>query len=648
MRSKECWWLPLCATVFACNGPSPDWNDGSAATTGDSQDRAPDERPAVRAAVPPPPISGGTLVMVGDTDYAVASDPDRDRVYVVDLSYAGHKHTIELEPGDEPGRLTVDADGNVHVATRRGGAVVAIDPNHGEILGRRSVCPNPRGIVYDEQADALHVACAGGELVTMPASGGEPTRRLELGPDLRDVVMTPEGLVATRFRSARVLRVGDDGTIIEEQSLPTIHEPEGVPETKSPSVAWRTVATPDGEWLMVHQLSSNRTLPDGGPPDDSDDDDDTIATDDGSPPPDNGPAADGGGGGEDDGGGGGGGGGGGYGAPDPCGGAVNSAITVGSSSYVTRTSGPLADTVLAVDVAISPSGKQFAIAIAGREDDGEGLDGVMVLGSDSLTDSLRPNCEDHDRIPIGSGQLTALTFDWQGRLVVQSREPAQIVRYDLHTGVRLAVDLQQSSVDDTGHTLFHRDAGDGISCASCHPEGGDDGRVWQFASLGPRHTPALNVGLEGTEPFHWQGDLEDIDTLFNEVHHDRMGGRLQSDDRRDALKSWMFALPIPNPERRPVDVAVIRGAAAFSDWGCAECHSGPSLDGRTKTAALGTDIDLQIPPLRGVALHPPYMHDGSVPDLRTAVTDMVERTQPSRGLPSDEEVADIVAYLESL
>ena len=39
--------------------------------------------------VAPPAISGGTLRVLRDGHTAVAADPDRDRVYIVDLRHAG-------------------------------------------------------------------------------------------------------------------------------------------------------------------------------------------------------------------------------------------------------------------------------------------------------------------------------------------------------------------------------------------------------------------------------------------------------------------------------------------------------------------------------------------------------------------------------
>src|SRR4051794_20451409 len=86
-----------------------------------------------------PPLTGGTLLALSDGTTAVASDPDRDQVYIVDLSTNAVRATVALQAGDEPGRLVEDGAGQVHVALRRGGAVVSIDPVGGTINGRRIV-----------------------------------------------------------------------------------------------------------------------------------------------------------------------------------------------------------------------------------------------------------------------------------------------------------------------------------------------------------------------------------------------------------------------------------------------------------------------------------------------------------------------------
>ena len=58
---------------------------------------------------------------------AVAADPDRDVVSVVDLASRKVTAQYTLQPGDEPGRLVEDSDHRVHVALRSGGALVTFD-----------------------------------------------------------------------------------------------------------------------------------------------------------------------------------------------------------------------------------------------------------------------------------------------------------------------------------------------------------------------------------------------------------------------------------------------------------------------------------------------------------------------------------------
>ena len=135
--------------------------------------------PTIKATVPPPAISGGTLRILPDGHTAVAADPDRDQVYVVDLTKRVVTATFKLSPGDEPGRVVIDGVGRAHVALRRGGALVSFDPRlapSGQTLLRREVCAAPRGLAYDKGMDLVHVACSDGQLVSLPAAGGAAVR----------------------------------------------------------------------------------------------------------------------------------------------------------------------------------------------------------------------------------------------------------------------------------------------------------------------------------------------------------------------------------------------------------------------------------------------------------------------------------------
>jgi hypothetical protein len=209
------------------------------------------------AATPVPPLSGGTLLVTADGTTAVASDPDREQVYLVDLANKSVRATV-LQAGDEPGRVVEDGAGRLHVALRRGGAVATIDPKTATVTARRSACAAPRGLAYQAAGDLVQVACAGGELVSLPAAGGAATRTVMLDRDLRDVVVGTNGsLLVSTFRKAEVLVVGADGTVSSRMRpgsgpVPTI---TGMPQMRTPSVAWRMVSRggTDGSVVMLHQ-----------------------------------------------------------------------------------------------------------------------------------------------------------------------------------------------------------------------------------------------------------------------------------------------------------------------------------------------------------------------------------------------------------
>src|SRR5205807_510280 len=116
---------------------------------------------------------------------AIAADPDRDLVSIVDVSTAKLTATVSLTAGDEPGRAVEDGAGKVHVVLRRAGQVATIDPVTAQVSTRTAVCAAPRGIAYEAATDRVHVACAGGELVSLPAGGGIAVRAVTLERDLR-------------------------------------------------------------------------------------------------------------------------------------------------------------------------------------------------------------------------------------------------------------------------------------------------------------------------------------------------------------------------------------------------------------------------------------------------------------------------------
>jgi mono/diheme cytochrome c family protein len=548
-------------------------------------------------------------MVLADGRTLVASDPDRDRLYVFDTDESTVRSTAQLQVGDEPGRAVEDAAARVHVVLRRGGAVVTLNPKTGVLGDRRAVCPAPRGIAYDKGADQLHVACAGGELVSLPAGGGDATRRSAFERDLRDVVMGANGtLLVSTFRKADVLVIGADGTLATrlQPGSGLVSTRQGSMLMRTPSVAWRMVTLDEAtsRVVLLHQTGVTDTV-------------DTRP--------------------------------GGYAAHNGCSGIV----AVGVSVLAPEGAGPklatgFGELPLTIDVALSPDREKVALAVPGNGPyQGPTLvektleDATLATPSDcaSESDTIRNQPK---------SQVVAVTYAPSGVLFAQTREPAGIWRSD--TG--MTTELSADSPVDAGHFAFHANSGGGITCASCHPEGGEDGRTWTFVCAGPRRTQSMRGGISPTIPFHWDGAEADLPRLVEDVFTGRMAGPLLSDEEISSLQAWVDTIA-PLPGVAGLDrAAVDRGKALFDDSkiACASCHAGALLTNNA-TVDVGTGRAFQVSSLLGLAWRAPYMHDGCATSLRErfgAPSCGGGEMHGSTSTLSASNIDDLVAYLESL
>ncbi|HYO96201.1 MAG TPA: hypothetical protein VER33_16900, partial [Polyangiaceae bacterium] len=536
----------------------------------------------------------------------------------------------------------------------RGGAVVSIDPVSGMQLARQPVCKAPRGLAFESATGLLHVACAEGKLVSFNPDTKVVTRTLELGADLRDVMVRGSELWITRFKSAEVVRIQSEGSVLAPLRFPetaaslarVIKQPDGelldfLPARARAEVAWRAVPIATGGAVVVHQHAIVDEVPLSEP----------------SP---SGSSAYGGGG------------------FDQCGGVVKNALTVLDASGRVLTTQRFMGAPLPVDIAVSADGLRVVMAHAGTPDpaaprpfaifsDGGGTSGGSFAGpgpafpgNSSVTlfnikgsDVSPPHvsCRMTEAPIQVEGPVVAVAFAPGGTVVAQRREPPQLVVVGIRD-TEMAIDLPgNGSFVDTAHEVFHRDAGGGIACASCHPEGGEDGHVWSFEGFGPRRTQALHVGLAETAPFHWDGSLRDVGALMSEVFVGRMGGVKQSGERLAALTDWLTAMPRPAAIRDVQDPAALRGRALFESpaVACSSCHSGSRFT-NNRTVTVGTLAGaLQVPSLVAIGHRAPFMHDGCAATL-------ADRFNPACGGSqhgnveqlSPAERGDLVAYLESL
>jgi hypothetical protein len=565
-----------------------------------------------RAAGRAAPVAGGTLLVTQD-GRAVAADPDRDLVHVVELA-TRRVVSVPLQENDEPGRVVEGPPGTAFVVARRGGAVIAVDTTAGTSR-RLPVCSAPRGIAYDAALSKLYVACRSGLLVELDPQTGEPTARHQLDADLRDVLVLGDDLIVTRFKTAEVMIVARDGKVLRRSAPKGEGNLRGA--TVTPTVAFRALALPGGGVLVGHMDSSDATLPSGA--------------------------------------------GAYYGAScggsvadlsatvmDPRGSSSGSLVTTVASTRIGNASGPL-------DLAASADGSRVALLAVGNAwalPNGAARanlflaspaqvasGGVLAAcGGVGATSGTSVNVA----VP---GEPVAVAFDANGRWVVQSREPA---RLSLEGGVTIS--LASDSRFDTGLAMFHLNTGGGIACASCHPEAGEDGHTWNF-SFGPRRSQSLAGGASQRAPFHWSGDLGDFDALVDEVMLKRMSLFADIDpSQRAALRDWLDSVPNAPTADGLEPQAVERGRVLFNDpeLACATCHTGSGYTDKT-AHDVGTGAAFITPSLVDVNLRAPLFHDGCAATLaaRFGPCGGGDQHGVTSKLTKAQE-ADLVAFMQSL
>jgi len=564
----------------------------------------------------------------------------------------------------------------------------------GKVTMRRATCATPRGLAYDATKDRLYLACASGELQVFMPTGTTPSQTWTLAQDLRDVVVDGDSLLVTRFRSAEVLTVDPTtGTTTGTMSPPEFSHPnvhQGTPY--EPAVAWRAAAHPDGGLVMVHQRGMHGTVqvsPGGygglspcdsivhtavcrmkrgatvhaGPalpgfvlPVDIAVSPDgqqmaVVAAGNGHAP------------------------GGtarrlftaniddvttewseGCGMDDQHGPSVNGTCFFGGTGG-TFVGPQVAGTGGAFGESVEGTGGSTGTFTGGGGATGRGGTGGTggaVTGDGGISGSGAVPVERCTPEVSSSGEPIAVAYAPGDFLLVQLREPAQLeVLSGAQQGIPQHMNVVLSSVSraDTGHAIFHSNSGGGLACASCHPEGHEDGRVWDFAGEGQRRTQDPSGGLLSTAPFHWNGDMPDFGTLAQNVFVGRMSGPNLSSEQTRALQTWVEKLPELPPLRSASDAAVTRGKSIFESpaAACSSCHSGAALTNNS-TVAVGTGESFQVPSLRGVGWRAPFMHDGCAATLSDRFTDATCGGD-QHGMVSqlsDGDRADLVAYLQSL
>jgi len=550
--------------------------------------------------------------MAVSDDLVLIADPDTDRLHLVDLRLPEPVllSTLRLTVGAEPGRVIPHLRGSFFVALRGGARVIHVSGDPLRIDATFDTCASPRGLSLGETSAELFVACLEGALLRLDAFTGEELARYQLDGDLRDVVVQGDAAWVSHFRSAAVTHLWLDDPVGSMRRI------ELSPSADGSNTAYRMIplggTEPNAEIAVLHQVSEldfaddvRDDYPEGVPAD-------LFTTACNFP-------------------------------------LVESALTIMRHGLVGETH-RLGALTLPVDVAHQEG--RFNIAAAGARAEGlltwiEQAPAVsMIERADFGRYFIKPPCAPSHHVIYNDGRrATATVFADDGRTLVLTRSPTQL--HIVEEGV--FIDLPGPEVFDSGHDLFFGDATSGLACASCHPEGGDDGQVWHLAADQPRRTLDLRGGLSATAPYLWNGGVPTFEAMTTMPSGFLLSGVAHGRLARD-LEHYVDALEVPEHGKELDPLAVDRGWAIFraADQQCVYCHKGPNLT-HVETFNVGTGGSFQPPSLVGVGLRGPYLHDGCAETLADVFGGPCAAPLHGRtsGL-SEAQIADLVAYLSSL
>ncbi len=489
---------------------------------------------------------------------------------------------IRFPEGSRPSRV-VATNGDLAVLLRGSGQLARVAPKSGVVPPEALsfACSEPRGLAYDGAKDTVLVACASGALVKV-----SPTERAVVNTDLelRDVLVVNGTTWVTTFRSAALHRLDASGKVTS-----TLEAPKRALSgfTFTPRVAWRAVA--DGSRVvMVHQLHLDQEVASFTNP--------TPVV----------PY---------------------YGRPLCDASVVTSAVTVFDTMTNTTATAPIVGAV-PVDIAVDQGKAAIALAGAGRVVE-------VDLGSPSFGCLSPTRTDGFGTVPIGVGYVNheLKWFDQSGKVHVPDAPEVK------------ELGVVPVRAFDSGRQLFHAQSPSGVACASCHPEGYDDGHTWHFGNHTLR-SQSLEGGLLKTAPFHWDGRLSSVKAVLDETFVRRMGGANPDLSQSDAVARWLDSVPARGGDGSFDRYAAKRGSVVFEDAQCGTCHSGEALTNGA-TVDVGTGRAFQVPSLKALRWRGPWMHDGCAKTLE-------QRFDPACGGKSHgstvapEDLPDLIEYLKAL
>jgi hypothetical protein len=247
----------------------------------------------------------------------------------------------------------------------------------------------------------------------------------------------------------------------------------------------------------------------------------------------------------------------------------------------------------------------------------------------------------YDVSQIASGKSSAITLITQTNVVTVEKLSTNVL-----AGKRIFYNAADPRMANEGY----------LTCISCHLDGDQDGRTWDFTDRGEglrRTITMLGRRGMGHGRVHWSANFDEIQDFEQDIRNAFGGTGFMSDadyytgtrstllgDPKagispdlDALAAYVSSLTTyPRSSARTngnPSTAGQNGRQHYMALQCFTCHGGPDFTdsaygelhdiGTLKPGSghrLGGPLTgIDTPTLRGIADTAPYLHDGSAPDL---------------------------------
>ena len=602
-----------------------------------------------------PARHAATVAVDDDADVAWVVNPDAGTVASIDLTTLTRR--AEHPVGARPQTVAVDDDGQAWVAVQDDDQLVGLAPD-GRERQRLDLPFGGRPYAVVVHRDTVWVTLEGrGALLGIDRNTGAEVARIGLGPDgrpgplVRGLAVSPDGQTAY---VSRYLSDDDHAEIYvvdlatgEVQTIALAHD-EGPDDHDAgrgvPNAIAHLAITPDGGRLLVPAKKDNvrrGALRDGEPLDT----DNTVR-------------------------------------------AMVAFVDTSEGAEATALRLDLDDHERPFAAAMSPTGDLAFVVSQGtnRVDVVETWSGEVIGG---LNTGFAPN----GAVITEAGWLLVQelnerrlsVFDVSGFLGATDATGWEVAAIptveaeplpdDVWLGKVLFMNANSSAMSQDGY----------LACSTCHPDGGHDGRTWDFTQYGEglRNTIYLR-GRAGTAhgPVHWSANFDEIHDFEGDIRlHQGGSGFLDDEDweqtadplgetkagrseRLDALAAYVATFtdyprsPWRNDDGTLTEAAE-RGRRVLAGLDCLDCHDGEHLtdsaegerhDVGTLTSAsggrLGGALDgIDTPTLYGLHAGAPYLHDGSAATI--ADTLRIDGHGDAQGL-SEADMADLEAFLLQL